>query len=129
MVLSDALSQAEVEIKHYRDDSSWDDTYGHLHVRLDKVLCEIIAMRMELDCDVPGARVRVEDNVLYKAVKRGSMRDYSRFATQLTGIIDTWELREEYLLKIGYKERHKIERKAHYGSRWKFLRGELGDGE
>ena len=72
MALSDALSEAERNIAHYRNES-----YAGLFDRIDEILCKIIVLRLELD-SLRG----LDNNLFYEAVSAGDYEKYRQLDTE-----------------------------------------------
>jgi hypothetical protein len=76
-MLSDVLSDDLPEIERYRLDETYDHLYKDLHPKLDKLMCEMIVMRAELDKS-PNDHLPLETLPMYAAAKRGDYQEYRR---------------------------------------------------
>jgi hypothetical protein len=84
-MLSDILFDAECAIRRYQSDSS--DTYRRRSEQINQLRCQMIILRMELDCTDPQL---LDGNPIYEACKRGDPSLHDRHIEGDDAIIDEW---------------------------------------
>jgi hypothetical protein len=82
-MLSDTLFDAECEIRRYQREFSYD----HLADRINRLRCELIILRLELDARDP---MFLDGNPIYEACKRGDPSLHDRHMDGDDSVIAEW---------------------------------------